>query len=90
MPPDAPLPPHTVRRSPRARHARLTITREGDLIVVLPRRAPERAAAQLVSQHLDWVNAQLDRVAAGCQRKFATGGLICTACTVITAPRLDI
>jgi predicted metal-dependent hydrolase len=58
------LPPHTVRRSARARHARLTITRDGELVVVLPRRAPDRAAALLVAEHLDWVRTQLGRVAA--------------------------
>jgi predicted metal-dependent hydrolase len=63
-PPVTPLPPHTVRRSARARHARLTITRDGELVVVLPRRAPDRAAALLVAEHLDWVHAQLGRVAA--------------------------
>lgn len=63
-PPVTALPPHTVRRSARARHARLTITREGELVVVLPRRAPDRAAAQLVAEHLDWVQGQLSRVAA--------------------------
>jgi predicted metal-dependent hydrolase len=63
-PPVTALPPHTVRRSPRARHARLTITRDGELVVVLPRRAPDRAAALLVAEHLDWVHAQLGRMAA--------------------------
>jgi len=58
------LPPHTIRRSARARRARLTVTREGELVVTLPRRAPERAAALLVAEHLDWVHAQLGRVAA--------------------------
>ena len=32
--------------------------------MVLPRRAPERAAALLVAEHLDWVHVQLGRVAA--------------------------
>ena len=63
-PPVTALPPHTVRRSARARRARLTVTREGELVVVLPRRAAERTAALLIAEHLDWVHAHLDRAAA--------------------------
>jgi predicted metal-dependent hydrolase len=58
------LPPHTVRRSSRAHRARLTVTREGEVVVTLPARTPERAATLLVAQHLDWVQLQLGRVAA--------------------------
>lgn len=57
-------PAYTVRRSARARHARLTVTREGEAVVVLPARAPLRAAAQLVEQHGDWLERQLTRNAA--------------------------
>lgn len=74
--PVAGLPPHTIRRSARARRARLTVTREGDLVVVLPRRAAERDAAMLVAQHLDWVHRQLGRVAATCRRLDARPPLI--------------
>lgn len=62
--PEDELPPHTVRRSTRARRARLTVTRQGELVVVLPARAPDRAAALLVAQHLAWVRHHLDRVQA--------------------------
>jgi predicted metal-dependent hydrolase len=62
--PGVDLPAHTIRRSTRARRARLTVTRDGEVVVVLPSRAPQRAAALLVSQHLDWLRAQLVRVAA--------------------------
>lgn len=54
------------------------MTREGELVVVLPRRAPERAAALLIAEHLDWIGRQLGRMAATRQRLDArlplTGG----------------
>lgn len=56
--------PFTVRRSTRARHVRLTVTREGDAVVVLPLRAPERAAAALVEQHGAWLDRQVARIRA--------------------------
>ena len=34
---------YTVRRSDRARHTRLTIRPDGEVVVTLPGRAPERA-----------------------------------------------
>lgn len=55
------LPPYSVRRSARARHVRLTISAEGEAVVVLPPRAPLRAAAQLVELHEGWVRRQLAR-----------------------------
>ncbi len=58
------IPPHSIRRAPRARRPRLTVTPDGALVVVLPPRVPERAAAQLVAEHLDWVERQLGRAAA--------------------------
>ena len=55
------LPPYSIRRSARARHVRLTISPEGEAVVVLPPRAPLRAAAQLVELHEGWVRRQLAR-----------------------------
>ncbi len=54
----------TVRRSPRARRARLTVTPHGEAVVVLPMRAPERTAASLVERHGDWIDRQVARVRA--------------------------
>lgn len=53
------LPPYSIRRSARARNLRLTVTAEGEAVVVLPQRAPLRAAAQLVEQHQTWLRRQL-------------------------------
>ena len=47
--------PYRVRRSDRARYARLTVTEEGEAVVVLPRRAPLAAAAALVEAHAGWI-----------------------------------
>ena len=57
-------PPFAIRRSARARHARLTITRDGDAVVVLPLRAPERIALALVERHGAWLERQHARFTA--------------------------
>jgi predicted metal-dependent hydrolase len=57
-------PGYSIRRSDRARHARLTVTPEGEALVVLPRRAPLRTAALLVEQHADWLRRHVARARA--------------------------
>lgn len=58
----------TIRRSPRARHARLTLTREGEAVVTLPARAPERLAAELVEARRSWLEHHRERVLAEAAR----------------------
>lgn len=53
---------YTLRRSDRARRARLTISRDGEAIVVLPRRMAAREADRLVMEHADWLDRHLDRI----------------------------
>jgi predicted metal-dependent hydrolase len=53
---------YTIRRSDRARRARLTVDRSGAAIVVLPRRMPEREAERLVGQHADWLDRHMTRI----------------------------
>jgi predicted metal-dependent hydrolase len=53
--PGAALPEWTVRRSARARRARLTVTEDAQVVVVLPRRASLSVAEALVHQHETWV-----------------------------------
>ena len=55
---------YAVRRSARARRARLTVTAEGRVVVVLPQRAPLGTAALLVHEHADWVQRHLIRARA--------------------------
>lgn len=66
---------YTVRRSARARHVRLTVTRDGEAVVVLPMRAPERAAALLVEKHGAWLDRQMVRIQAGRERAAARPSL---------------
>src|SRR3954467_7839164 len=46
---------YRVRRSPRARRVRVSVDGAGDIEVVLPRRAPEREAAQAVRELEPWI-----------------------------------
>jgi len=59
--------PYRVRRSPRARSVRVTVESNGEVQVTLPRRAPERAAAQAVRELRPWIERRrrtLERAAA--------------------------
>ncbi|MGI8928485.1 MAG: M48 family metallopeptidase [Candidatus Limnocylindrales bacterium] len=58
------LPEFRVRRSNRARRSRLTITDRGEAVVVLPVRAPEQVAADLVSRHRRWIDNHQRRIRA--------------------------
>jgi predicted metal-dependent hydrolase len=55
-------PAFTVRRSTRARRARVTLTEEGDVIVVLPARAHEQLAMDLVHRHARWIDRHRRRL----------------------------
>jgi predicted metal-dependent hydrolase len=46
---------YRIRRSDRARRARLTVSEDGEAVVVLPRRAPLAVAAALVDEHAGWL-----------------------------------
>ncbi len=56
--------PYVVRRSDRARRSRLTVTGSGEVVVVLPRRAPLAEAAQLVQRHDAWLARHVGRLQA--------------------------
>ncbi len=84
---DPPAAPYAIRRSGRARRSRLTLTESGDVVVVLPLRAPEGDAADLYRRHVRWVDrhrarlerqrielAQLPSLAAG--RPLTVGGVV--------------
>jgi predicted metal-dependent hydrolase len=55
-------PEYAVRRSSRARRARITITDEGVAVVVLPARAPDWVAADLFDRHRGWVERHTSRI----------------------------
>jgi len=46
---------YRIRRSPRARRVRVTVDADGSVTVTLPRRAPERAAADAVRELAPWI-----------------------------------
>lgn len=48
--------PFRVRRSPRARRIRVAVDVGGTVEVVLPKRAPERAAAEAVAELRPWID----------------------------------
>src|SRR5438309_8314756 len=52
--------PYTVRRSTRARRVRVSVHAHRGVEVVLPARAPERAAAAAVSELRPWIEGRLD------------------------------
>jgi predicted metal-dependent hydrolase len=51
--------PYTVRRSARARRVRVNVHAQAGVEVVLPARAPERAAAAAVSELRPWIERRL-------------------------------
>jgi predicted metal-dependent hydrolase len=51
--------PYTVRRSARARRIRVNVHAHSGVEVVLPTRAPERAAASAVSELRPWIERRL-------------------------------
>ena len=54
--------PFAIRRSDRASRARITLSRDGQTVVVLPRRMPASEAARLVSEHAAWIDRHLARI----------------------------
>jgi len=46
---------YRIRRSPRARRVRVTVDPDGSVTVTLPRRTPERAAAEAVRELAPWI-----------------------------------
>lgn len=67
---------YTVRRSDRARRVRVTVHPHAGVEVVLPRRAPERAAAQAVVELRPWIERRLAEVRAAGERVAARGGAL--------------
>ncbi|HEX4437719.1 MAG TPA: SprT family zinc-dependent metalloprotease [Solirubrobacteraceae bacterium] len=51
--------PYTVRRSARARRVRVNVHAHSGVEVVLPSRAPERAAASAISELRPWIERRL-------------------------------
>ena len=74
---------YRIRRSPRARRVRVTVDPDGSVTVTLPRRAPERAAADAVAELAPWI-ARRRRDARPRRRR---GGPAARARSPTSAPR---
>jgi len=56
--------PYVIRRSERARRIRVSVDGNGEVIVTLPKRSPERHAEQAVKQLAPWIERRKRVVAA--------------------------
>jgi predicted metal-dependent hydrolase len=68
--------PYTVRRSARARRVRVNVHAHTGVEVVLPQRAPERAAAAAVSELRPWIERRLAEARAVRQLLAARAGTV--------------
>jgi predicted metal-dependent hydrolase len=55
--------PYRIRRSDRARRVRVSVDGSGQVEVILPRRAPERHAAEAVAELAPWIDRRRRAVA---------------------------
>lgn len=75
-PSPAPEIAYTVRRSPRARRVRVNVHAHSGVEVVLPARAPERAAAAAVNELRPWIERRLAEAAEVLERVAARAGTV--------------
>jgi predicted metal-dependent hydrolase len=68
--------PYTVRRSGRARRVRVNVHVHDGVEVVLPERAPERAAAAAVRELRPWIERRLREASAARARVAARAGTV--------------
>jgi predicted metal-dependent hydrolase len=67
---------YTVRRSDRARRVRVTVHPQGEVEVVLPRRARDREAAAAVAELRPWIDRRLAEAAALRERLAERGATV--------------
>ena len=75
-PAQAPPIPYTIRRSARARRVRVNVHAHTGVEVVLPERAPERAAAAAVSELRPWIERRMDEARDVLARVAARAGTV--------------
>jgi len=68
--------PYVVRRSARARRVRVNVHAHSGVEVVLPARAPDRAAALAVSELRPWIERRLDEAREALARVAARAGTV--------------
>ena len=67
---------YTIRRSPRARRVRVNVHAHAGVEVVLPARAPERAAAAAVRELRPWIERRLAEAREARRRIALRGGTV--------------
>ena len=67
---------YTVRRSQRARRVRVAVDPEKGVEVVLPERAPKRAAAEAIRELRPWIERRLEEAERARQAIRARGGTV--------------
>jgi predicted metal-dependent hydrolase len=80
---------YRIRRSPRARRVRVTVDPDGSVTVTLPRRSPERAAADAVAELAPWIARRrraLARAAAELERPAGTVPYLGRLLTLVEQP----
>ena len=60
--PQIALPDHAVRRSERARRIRVTVHRDGRVVLTVPRRASEETARRFLAARAEWVERTRERL----------------------------
>lgn len=71
----ADLPPYAVRVSDRARRVRLVVSARDGLVVVVPRRFPQRSVLPIVEERRAWIERALERVREQREVQEASRGL---------------
>jgi predicted metal-dependent hydrolase len=80
---------YRIRRSPRARRVRVTVDPDGSITVTLPKRSPERAAAEAVAELAPWIARRrraLARAAAELERPEGTVPYLGDLLTLVEQP----
>jgi predicted metal-dependent hydrolase len=67
---------YSVQRSPRARRVRVSVDGDGSVRVTLPRRAPERAAAEAVRELSPWIERRRRALARAAAEVARTPGTV--------------
>jgi predicted metal-dependent hydrolase len=67
---------YTLRRSPRARRARVSVESDGAVLVTLPQRAPARAADEAVRELAPWIERRRRALARAAAEVARTPGTV--------------
>ncbi|MCE5191344.1 MAG: M48 family metallopeptidase [Actinomycetia bacterium] len=76
---------YTVRVSPKAKHVRITVTRDADVVVTVPRRFPRRSVPAVVEARRAWILRALERARARREAVRAEHGDVLPATVVLPA-----